>query len=79
LQAFDQAHVQESELLDQEKMNQPYNADLMAGRPPAKEAPIFGQRLVASVLCALRIEHAAPLTRQIQMSPASVLSRRSTR
>ena len=28
-------------------MNQPYNADLMAGRPPTKEAPIFGQRLAA--------------------------------
>lgn len=29
------------------KMNQPYNADVMAGRPPTKEAPIFGQRLAA--------------------------------
>lgn len=28
-------------------MNQPYNADVMAGRPPTKEAPIFGQRLAA--------------------------------
>jgi DNA-binding XRE family transcriptional regulator len=28
-------------------MNQPYNADVMADRPPTKEAPIFGQRLAA--------------------------------
>jgi transcriptional regulator with XRE-family HTH domain len=34
-------------LLDQGKMNQPYNGDVMAGRPPTKEAPIFGQRLAA--------------------------------
>jgi DNA-binding XRE family transcriptional regulator len=29
------------------KINQAYNADIMAGRPPTKEAPIFGQRLAA--------------------------------
>ena len=29
------------------KMNQPYNADVMAGRPATREAPIFGQRLAA--------------------------------
>lgn len=25
----------------------PYNADVMTGRPPTKEAPLFGQRLAA--------------------------------
>src|SRR6266498_6107565 len=29
------------------KMNQPYNAGVMAGRPATKEAPMFGQRLAA--------------------------------
>jgi len=28
-------------------MNEPYNADVMAGRPPSREAPMFGQRLAA--------------------------------
>ncbi|MGH9930918.1 MAG: helix-turn-helix domain-containing protein [Pyrinomonadaceae bacterium] len=28
-------------------MNEPYNADVMAGRPPTREAPMFGQRLAA--------------------------------
>ena len=26
----------------------PYNQDVMAGRPPSKEAPLFGQRLAAA-------------------------------
>jgi transcriptional regulator with XRE-family HTH domain len=26
----------------------PYNQDVMAGRPPSKDAPLFGQRLAAS-------------------------------
>lgn len=29
------------------KMNEPYNADVMAGRPATREAPVFGQRLAA--------------------------------
>src|SRR6266849_5468745 len=28
-------------------MNEPYNADVMAGRPATREAPMFGQRLAA--------------------------------
>jgi len=28
-------------------VNEPYNAGVMAGRPPTRDAPMFGQRLAA--------------------------------